>query len=75
MVLVWGPVEPFERGFYCDDESLSYPYNDSTIPGVVMEALGFIIPAIFVRQYIDGNSSKPPIMIFDENEIITEIDF
>ena len=48
LVLHWGGIEPFRRGFHCDDLSLSYPYKSSTVPGPVMETLGFVVPAFFV---------------------------
>lgn len=33
---------PFHRGFFCNDESIRYPYKDSTIPSSVLYSVGFI---------------------------------
>jgi phosphatidate phosphatase len=41
--------QPFERGFYCDDESLRYPYKDSTISSAVLYVVGIFIPVLSVR--------------------------
>jgi len=35
---------PYQRGFNCDDESIMYPYKDSTIPNYVLYIYGFSIP-------------------------------
>ncbi|XP_045121270.1 putative phosphatidate phosphatase isoform X1 [Portunus trituberculatus] len=36
--------QPVERGFHCDDESLRYPYKDSTVSTGVLYAVGTILP-------------------------------
>ncbi|XP_071549441.1 putative phosphatidate phosphatase isoform X2 [Panulirus ornatus] len=38
--------KPFERGFNCDDESLRYPYKDSTVSTGVLYVVGMFLPAI-----------------------------
>lgn len=30
--------QPFRRGFFCDDESIRYPFKDSTVPSTVLFA-------------------------------------
>ncbi|GAB1607578.1 phospholipid phosphatase 1-like [Argonauta hians] len=32
--------KPFQRGFFCDDESIKYPYRESTIPTSVLVVVG-----------------------------------
>ncbi|XP_040577035.1 phospholipid phosphatase 1 isoform X2 [Lepeophtheirus salmonis] len=39
---------PVERGFFCDDESLSHPYHDSTIPTYALYITGFGFPLVVV---------------------------
>ncbi|XP_033751251.1 phospholipid phosphatase 3-like [Pecten maximus] len=34
-------MTPYHRGFYCDDESISYPFHSSTIPSTVLYVVGF----------------------------------
>ncbi|KAK3868341.1 hypothetical protein Pcinc_026259 [Petrolisthes cinctipes] len=36
--------KPFERGFHCDDQSLRYPYKDSTIHTAVLYVVGTCLP-------------------------------
>ncbi|XP_050711631.1 putative phosphatidate phosphatase isoform X2 [Eriocheir sinensis] len=38
--------KPVERGFHCDDESLRYPYKDSTVSTSVLYAMGTLLPGI-----------------------------
>jgi phosphatidate phosphatase len=55
LFLVWLPVilfatvvKPFERGYYCDDESIRYPYRDSTVPNYSLYILGAALPIITI---------------------------
>ncbi|GMS85850.1 hypothetical protein PENTCL1PPCAC_8025, partial [Pristionchus entomophagus] len=41
-------VEPFKRGFFCDDESIRYPFHDSTVTHEVLAAVGLILPICFI---------------------------
>ncbi|XP_071848631.1 phospholipid phosphatase 1-like [Apostichopus japonicus] len=41
-------VPVFHRGFFCNDDSLGYPYNDSTVPAIVMYAVGIGLTTILV---------------------------
>ncbi|KAH8034832.1 hypothetical protein HPB51_003119 [Rhipicephalus microplus] len=40
--------KPFKRGFFCDDESLRYPYRDSTVTSPMLYAYGILIPITVV---------------------------
>lgn len=55
--------QPVERGFHCDDESLRYPYKDSTVSTGVLYAVGTLLPATAV-SWASGDSlsghSPPP---------------
>lgn len=35
--------KPFERGFYCNDQSINKPYKESTIPSTALMIFGFIL--------------------------------
>jgi phosphatidate phosphatase len=37
-------IEPYQRGFYCDDESIRYPYKDSTVANINLYIFGIVIP-------------------------------
>ncbi|KAJ8042872.1 Phospholipid phosphatase 1 [Holothuria leucospilota] len=59
----------FHRGFFCNDDSLGYPYKDSTVPAIVMYAVGIgltfilvIITELFIylhRQRMDVDYLSP----------------
>lgn len=40
-------VEPFKRGFFCNDQSLMYPYKDSTV-GMSLGVVGFGLPIVVI---------------------------
>ena len=50
---------PFERGFNCDDDSLQYPYKDSTISSLALYLVGTILPvsSVSFTSTYDGNFS------------------
>ncbi|XP_020384673.1 phospholipid phosphatase 1 isoform X1 [Rhincodon typus] len=37
-------VNPFQRGFYCDDESIKYPFKNSTVTSTVLYTVGLSLP-------------------------------
>ncbi|KAL4225651.1 Phosphatidate phosphatase [Mactra antiquata] len=39
---------PHHRGFFCDDQSLMYPFYESTVPSALMYAVGFIIALLLM---------------------------
>lgn len=41
-------MKPFERGFFKDDESIMYPFSQSTVTKTVLYSVGFTIPAVTV---------------------------
>uniref|UniRef100_A0A0N5AG71 AcidPPc domain-containing protein n=1 Tax=Syphacia muris TaxID=451379 RepID=A0A0N5AG71_9BILA len=41
-------VKPYKRGFYCDDESLRYPYRDSTVSRYMLVVVGLLVPASLI---------------------------
>lgn len=50
LVLVLNQVDPFQRGFFCDDETIAYPHKSSTIKYWVVLIVGAILPTIFVSK-------------------------
>ncbi|XP_059059694.1 putative phosphatidate phosphatase [Achroia grisella] len=59
---LWG--SPYERGFFCDDESLKHPYRDSTVTNIMLYIVGLGLPMIAMtltewirlRDYRGGRS-------------------
>ncbi|KAL3211260.1 hypothetical protein MRX96_036493 [Rhipicephalus microplus] len=49
--------KPFKRGFFCDDESLRYPYRDSTVTSPMLYAYGILIP-ITVMVVLEGTRAR-----------------
>ncbi|CAH4029069.1 unnamed protein product [Pieris brassicae] len=59
---LWGA--PYERGFFCDDETLKHPYKESTVTNVMLYIIGLGLPVftmclaewIRLRDYKGGRS-------------------
>ncbi|XP_055490417.1 phospholipid phosphatase 1 isoform X1 [Leucoraja erinacea] len=51
-VLNVAKIKPYQRGFYCDDETIKYPFRNSTITSTVLYSVGFTLPisAIIVGE-------------------------
>ncbi|XP_037046473.1 putative phosphatidate phosphatase [Bradysia coprophila] len=43
---IWG--NPYERGFFCDDESLMHPFHESTVKNYYLYIVGLILPIILI---------------------------
>ncbi|KAM5168144.1 phospholipid phosphatase 1 isoform 1-T1 [Callospermophilus lateralis] len=43
-VLNWGQIYPFQRGFFCTDNSIKFPYHDSTVTSTVLIIVGVGLP-------------------------------
>ncbi|KAM4634305.1 phospholipid phosphatase 1 isoform 1-T2 [Polymixia lowei] len=39
-----GKVVPYQRGFFCNDDTINYPFHHSTITSVVLYTVGFTLP-------------------------------
>ncbi|XP_016959352.1 putative phosphatidate phosphatase [Drosophila biarmipes] len=39
-------VDPVRRGFFCDDESISYPFQDNTVTPVMLGLIVGLLPAV-----------------------------
>lgn len=58
--------DPFKRGFFCDDESIKYPFKNGTIPSSVLYGVGFslniasfiVIEAVMLRQFRTQSSTS-----------------
>lgn len=48
LVLQRTAVRPYQRGLYCGDSSLSFPYQRSTVPSSVLTAVGLTLPVVSV---------------------------
>ncbi|XP_026800141.1 phospholipid phosphatase 3 isoform X2 [Pangasianodon hypophthalmus] len=44
MVLHKSSIQPYQRGFYCTDDSIRYDYKNSTVPSSVLMAVGVLLP-------------------------------
>lgn len=42
-------AKPFQRGFYCNDESIRYPLKENTISSLLLYVVGAAIVAVVVR--------------------------
>ncbi|KAM9820118.1 phospholipid phosphatase 1 [Neosynchiropus ocellatus] len=39
-----GKVRPYQRGFFCSDDSIKYPFHPSTVSSTVLYTVGFALP-------------------------------
>ncbi|XP_073685151.1 phospholipid phosphatase 1 isoform X1 [Garra rufa] len=39
-----GKIKPYQRGFFCNDESITYPFHTSTVTSTVLYTVGFTLP-------------------------------
>ncbi|KAI1240104.1 Lipid phosphate phosphohydrolase 1, partial [Lamprotornis superbus] len=54
-VLNLAKIKPYQRGFFCNDDSIKYPFHDSTITSTVLYTVGFTLPIFSVRSFGDGS--------------------
>lgn len=50
-VLFVGVIPPYKRGFYCDDETIRYPFKPNTVSVPVLLSVNIIVPFLFVETY------------------------
>ncbi|XP_064476569.1 putative phosphatidate phosphatase isoform X2 [Ornithodoros turicata] len=52
---------PFKRGFFCNDESLMYPFRESTITSAMLYSYGLLIPScfFFVVEFLRVRTKVP----------------
>ncbi|XP_054431321.1 phospholipid phosphatase 1 isoform X3 [Pteronotus mesoamericanus] len=43
-VLNLGQIYPFQRGFFCNDNSIQYPFHDSTVTSAILTVVGLGLP-------------------------------
>ncbi|KAM4575065.1 phospholipid phosphatase 3 isoform 2-T2 [Fundulus diaphanus] len=48
LVLHRSSIRPYQRGFYCSDYSLNYPYKSSTVPSSVLVSVGLTLPVVSI---------------------------
>ncbi|KAM8929935.1 phospholipid phosphatase 3 [Pelodytes ibericus] len=73
LIIETNRIEPFKRGFYCDDESIQYPYKSSeTISDTVLSAAGILISilAIIVGEFFRIHYLKERSHSFIQNPYI-----
>lgn len=39
-----GKVRPYQRGFFCSDDSIRYPFHSSTVTSTVLYSVGLMLP-------------------------------
>ncbi|OXU27387.1 hypothetical protein TSAR_013851 [Trichomalopsis sarcophagae] len=63
--------KPYKRGFFCNDESLSHPYHDSTVTSPMLYVIGLFLPIctmmVFEFNHWKRASSSAPLVLFGFN--------
>lgn len=54
MVLHKSSIQPYQRGFYCTDDSIRYTFKSSTVPSRVLMAVGILLPLASVSAPAGG---------------------
>ena len=52
LVCEFGHIEPFQRGFFCDDDSIKYPYKDNTVSVWAVAIVGISVPSVVVSCFL-----------------------
>ena len=52
-------IQPLRRGFYCDDDSIRYPYHDDTVSDGMATLICIFIPVICVSFTLPLCTLKP----------------
>ncbi|XP_078531214.1 phospholipid phosphatase 1 isoform X1 [Lissotriton helveticus] len=47
-VLNLAKIKPYQRGFFCNDDSIQYPFHPSTITSTVLYTVGFTLPILSI---------------------------
>jgi phosphatidate phosphatase len=50
--------QPTKRGYYCDDDSIRYPFRESTISNNVLYVVGLFLPIVIIIITEFANESK-----------------
>jgi hypothetical protein len=49
ILVIYFFVDPYKRGFFCDDETLMHPYKDNTVTMTLLVSVGICVPVAVVR--------------------------
>ncbi|KAK5622466.1 Phospholipid phosphatase 3 [Crenichthys baileyi] len=52
------PFPPYQRGFFCNDESIRFPYKNSTVSTTVLTAVGVTVPVVSVSPGVVKQENK-----------------
>ncbi|CAH2310471.1 phospholipid phosphatase 3 [Pelobates cultripes] len=76
LIIETNRIEPYHRGFYCEDESIMYPYKPSeTISDTVLSAAGILISilAIIVGEFFRIHYLKERSHSFIQNPYVAAL--
>merc|ERR1712107_52726 len=48
IIIKYGGIEPYHRGFYCYDSSIKYPYHSSTVSSELALAISVVVPCLYI---------------------------
>uniref|UniRef100_A0A8I6ALW0 Phospholipid phosphatase 1 n=1 Tax=Rattus norvegicus TaxID=10116 RepID=A0A8I6ALW0_RAT len=63
-----GQIYPFQRGFFCSDNSVKYPYHDSTVTTSVLVLVGLGIP---IFSMITGETLSVYFNVLHSNSFVS----
>jgi len=75
IIFKFGKIEPTQRGFFCNDESIRYPYRPGTISTTALILVGGLANIITVSQTSSGACNPEYVAFFTKvklHPLITE---
>ncbi|XP_041050763.1 phospholipid phosphatase 1 isoform X1 [Carcharodon carcharias] len=68
-------IKPFERGFFCDDETIKFPFKNSTITSTVLYTVGLSLPisAIIIGELVSVHWNRLYSNSFIRNSYIATV--
>jgi len=70
LVLKYGDITPYQRGFFCYDMSIRHPYKSSTISSSLSLGISLLVPALYISlvevgHYLTGTGGHVSVFISD----------
>lgn len=73
VLFLFAQPEPYERGFFCNDNSLMHPYHKDTVTTTLLVAVGAALPIVTVSACTAREMSSPKIkIIFNSTSFIID---
>lgn len=62
-------LQPFKRGFFCDDESINHPYHSNTISFTMACTGASVVPAIVIIAHLFWRSARSQLPVTPDSRV------